>query len=239
MGDPTAGDAARKEREREYQRKYRAANAERLREQRRAKYVANREEMLQRHREWYAANREKQIDYKRAYRAANLGEIKEKDRKRYQENREERLEKVRKHRLNNADEIRRKSRERRNANPQKHREQARKHTHGIDGAAVAAIWEAQQHNCYLCGRPLALDKAFVEHWHGCQTGHDPKTSCSFCRRGLAHHDCNILIAGAGDDPDLLRKIADNLEAANRSVQERQLNAPRQLMLEIETSERRS
>lgn len=229
MSDSSSDDAARR---REYQRQWRAANADRIRAQKREYESANRDKIRERQRKYREANRDRFREYGREYRKANYGKIQEQQREHYQEKRQERLEYARQHRLENGDEIRRRRREDRKANPRRYRDQGRRHRHGVDGGTVAALWEAQQHNCYLCGKHLDLDKAFVEHWHGCQSGHDPKKSCSFCRRGLAHHDCNILISAAKDDPDLLRLIADNLEAANRDVAERQLKAPQQLTLEL-------
>jgi hypothetical protein len=184
MANPSSDDVTRKQRQREYQRQWRAANPEKVRA------IA---------RKYREAHPDKLSAQNREYRSANSDQLRDKERRR--------------------------------RTPDLERERGLKRLHGIDGARVAAMWKAQEHNCYLCGRHLDLDKAFVEHWHGCQAGHDPKTSCGSCRRGLAHHNCNILIAFAGDDPDLLRLIADNLEAANRSVQKRQEKAPQQLTLE--------
>jgi hypothetical protein len=88
----------------------------------------------------------------------------------------------------------------------------------------AATWQAQDGACYLCGKPLdkdvePMDKAaiVIEHDHShCATGR----SCDLCRRGLAHRICNTVIGLAGDDPVLLRKMADALEAAMSAVAER-------------------
>ena len=68
---------------------------------------------------------------------------------------------------------------------------------------------AQQGLCYLCGDPLVPGyDTHVDHDHSCcPKGH----TCSFCRRGLACTRCNKLIGAANDSPELLRKIADNLE----------------------------
>jgi hypothetical protein len=106
-------------------------------------------------------------------------------------------------------------------------------THGLDVADWAALWEAQNGQCYLCGNELdpAPQKTHVEHYHGC-VAHAPKKSCKYCQRGLACSRCNTMIALAWDDSAFLRKIADVLEAANRDVLTRQEKAPQQLTLEV-------
>jgi hypothetical protein len=74
----------------------------------------------------------------------------------------------------------------------------------------AAAWQRQEGRCYLCGDPMDIDKAVIDHDHDCC----PKnSSCSNCRRGLAHYACNFLVGEAKDSPERLRKIADNLEKA--------------------------
>ena len=81
----------------------------------------------------------------------------------------------------------------------------------------AAMWEAQDGRCYLCGCGLADVRVIVEHDHSCCPG---DKSCRLCRRGLACNDCNIAIGLAGDDPDRLRRMADNLEAVLQAAKER-------------------
>jgi hypothetical protein len=84
--------------------------------------------------------------------------------------------------------------------------------------------EAQDAKCYLCGDPLdfATPRAVaLDHDHRCC----PKgRTCERCRRGLACTPCNWLIGFAGDNPDRLRRIADNLERANAGVQARMAEA---------------
>jgi hypothetical protein len=88
-----------------------------------------------------------------------------------------------------------------------------------------ALYLEQDGRCYLCGDPLPRDlrKTAVDHDHSCCPGPDPEpgsgyvTSCGRCVRGIACSACNQLIALARDDPDRLRRIADNLEVANRYV----------------------
>ena len=83
--------------------------------------------------------------------------------------------------------------------------------------------------CYLCERPMDLSEAFMEHWHGCAS-HEPRKSCRYCQRGLAHNNCNIVVGHAGDDPDLLRIIAGNLERANAEIAARQAVMPQSITL---------
>lgn len=83
---------------------------------------------------------------------------------------------------------------------------------GLTPAELARMREAQHGLRYLCGDPLPDDRYFlaIDHDHRCCP---PKASCACCRRGLTCHSCNVLIGHAKDDPDRLRRIADNLEAA--------------------------
>jgi len=90
--------------------------------------------------------------------------------------------------------------------------------HGMRPEDWAALWEAQQGLCYLCGEELELAaKIAIDHDHGCCP---PQTSFAACRRGLAHEACNLGIGKAGDDPDRLRRWADALEAAQQAYRAR-------------------
>jgi hypothetical protein len=62
--------------------------------------------------------------------------------------------------------------------------------------------------CWLCGEPFNPEKRrpSVDHDHQCCPG---SKCCGECVRGLAHHICNTIIAR--EDPEFLRRIADNLE----------------------------
>lgn len=84
----------------------------------------------------------------------------------------------------------------------------------------ASFWSLQDGKCYLCGNPL--DRA---EYRGINLDHDHSCcplgrSCEKCRRGLVHRHCNSVLGYAEDDPDRLRRIADNLEAAKALVRER-------------------
>jgi hypothetical protein len=87
----------------------------------------------------------------------------------------------------------------------------------------AAMWDAQEGRCYLCGEEMLPEeeKIDVDHDHSCcRQG----KSCRNCRRGLAHHHCNVVIGFAGDSPDRLRRIADALEAAQLTLKQRRIAA---------------
>lgn len=86
-----------------------------------------------------------------------------------------------------------------------------------------ALYLKQNGLCYLCWDPLPenLVKAAIDHDHACCPG---TTSCGKCVRGIACSSCNRLIGIARDDPYRLRRIADNLEAANSRVGARLLDA---------------
>lgn len=55
---------------------------------------------------------------------------------------------------------------------------------------------------------------YIDHDHDCCKPRDGHSfSCGYCRRGLACRSCNTGIALFGEDPQLLRLVADNLERA--------------------------
>lgn len=75
----------------------------------------------------------------------------------------------------------------------------------------------QQGLCYLCSEPLDVEAVrgiHVDHDHSCCRG---EKSCGTCVRGLACFSCNLGIAKFGEDPERLRRVADNLEMANRRL----------------------
>lgn len=147
-------------------------------------------------------------EQRRQYYQANRARISEQQREYYQANRQEKLEAVKAYAEANQDKIREYRRQYYTSNGGKVRLDVLKGTHGSNfDVTWAAMWDAQQGRCYLCERPMDPAEAFMEHWHGC-AGHGPKKSCRYCQRGLAHEHCNLVIGHAGDDPDLLRIIAD-------------------------------
>lgn len=98
---------------------------------------------------------------------------------------------------------------------------------GLDLPGKAALLAAQGSRCYLCGDPLALDDAVVDHDHRCCSA---EYTCNFCRRGLSCQLCNKLIGLAHDNPERLRAIADNLELVLAKVTIRLHEKPVQLSL---------
>lgn len=83
---------------------------------------------------------------------------------------------------------------------------------------LAAMWDAQQGLCYLCGCDLnAVKRVVIDHDHSCCP---PDHSCRACRRGLSCDGCNIGIGMVGDDPDRLRRMADALEVAQKAAKAR-------------------
>ena len=92
--------------------------------------------------------------------------------------------------------------------------------HGLAPDDWARLWTDQRGRCYLCSDPLSRgDRSrslvVVDHDHRCSCGRF--RSCRWCRRGLACLRCNVLIGMADDDPERLRRIADNLERAQKRV----------------------
>lgn len=182
----------------EYQRAYRVRNRERLQE-----YDRNRERVFTpeqreaaaaRSRAYYAAHRDAELARMRDYQAQNREQV----------NVQRRV-----YRAANLDRIR--------AQPSRSREAWLRRRHGMRPGDWAALWDAQEGQCYLCGNALPAGKAHIDHDHSCC---GPDRSCRACRRGLSCEQCNRAIGLADDDPDRLRRMADALERAKREVVER-------------------
>ncbi len=185
----------------------------------RAYAESRREEIREVKRRWREANPEKVQEIKERFKERHPGNGKERysrlkadperlaknqeyHRQHYQANREEYLERARRRSM---------------AQPTVHYQ----YRHGRDWDELFnEFWELQGGLCYLCGDPLERTKfrgVHLDHDHSCcKLGY----SCEKCRRGLSCPDCNILIGRAKDDPDRLRRIADNLEKASELVRQR-------------------
>ena len=144
---------------------------------------------------------EKQRERYRRYYAANTEKKREQARRWSAANPEKKLESSRRSRA---------------ANPAAVRNSFLRSKHGLYPEGWAALWDAQSGRCYLCGDPLPDDRrrVHVDHDHRhCP----PRYSCARCRRGLACGICNYVVGLAGDDPARLRRIARNLERAQRRI----------------------
>lgn len=90
------------------------------------------------------------------------------------------------------------------------------------------FWCDQDGCCYLCGDSLAsLETAHLDHDHRCCPRHE---FCQHCVRGLSCPSCNHLIGNAGDDPDRLELIAQNLRAKLAEMDARLASKPEQMAL---------
>ena len=187
------------ERRREYARQYRERNREKIREYQR---------------EWA-----------RQARAVNPEKIREQRRLWIVRNRDKINRRKREYDAQNRDKVNEKARLRRKQNRAKIRAQQQVQRGGRwIKEDRAAMWAAQGGNCYLCGEPLDNPQLIrIDHDHKCCA---PNTSCRICRRGLAHHGCNVIIGWANDDPAMLRHIADALEAAQEAFARRRTTAER-------------
>lgn len=121
----------------------------------------------------------------------------------------------------NRERIRAQARARYAANPntpEQNAEQHRRHGFSLTPERYEEMFAAQDGCCYLCNEPLDQDryKITIDHDHSCCRG---RKSCGTCVRGLACRPCNTGIAHFGDDPDRMRRVADNLEMATRRLHE--------------------
>ena len=213
-------DEEKRERKREYQRRYRQQNPEKRREEKRRYREANRDKILEQQRRYRQA---KGIPVRKREAPEVLAERKRVCKRRhYEANREAAIEYQRRYRQENRVAINQRKRE---SGYNRTRAPSTPGRHGADYLAWFAVaWEQQEGCCYLCGKPLARVKALVDHDHSCCS---PKKSCAVCRRGLACMRRNRLIGQVDDDPDLLRRIADNLEKALLEARARIAEKPRQ------------
>lgn len=213
-------------------------------------------------RQYYQANKDEILEKQRQYSAAQLAADPERIRKREREKRRrQRLDpetrdrynqQAREYRARNAEEIRQrkraayaanknKMRQYRAANREKIQQWGMRQRHGPNAdVAFARMWDKQSGCCYLCGRQMEVPQAAgksslastapaVDHDHRCCP---PEKSCDLCRRGLACCRCNTLIGLAGDDPDLLCRIAENLRPALTVMNGRLACMPEQLQLDL-------
>jgi hypothetical protein len=153
--------------------------------------------------------REYQREYQKAWRARNPEKVREIQRKSNAKNSDRIKEQRRAWRERNADKLREQTRARCARPDYQHR--------GWTEEARAAMWAAQDGKCYLCGEEMTVKNVRIDHDHGCCPANQ---SCRHCRRGMAHHRCNIMIGMADDDPARLRSMADALEAAQMAFAQR-------------------
>lgn len=101
--------------------------------------------------------------------------------------------------------------------PEKSADMHYRHRYGLTLERRAQMVADQGGLCYLCDEPLPTDtrKIHTDHDRSCCPG--KKKSCGSCVRGIACEGCNTGIGSLGDDPDRMRRVADNLEKANAKV----------------------
>lgn len=205
-------DEQRRQRNREYMRRRRAADPEKYREQGRA---------------YRRANPEKQAEWSRRWRERHAEELRAKRREKAEANKEYQ----RQYYADRREQKRAASREWYKANRDRQLVSTSRsrllRLHGLQPGSLIRIWQAQGEKCYLCGRQIEApgqQGTDLDHDHRCC---GEGQSCSYCRRGLACHSCNVIIGFAEDDVERLIVIAANLRAARADVTERLKTKPRQ------------
>lgn len=158
------------------------------------------------------ATPEEKREYARRYRAEHREILATQQRERY---------------VARGDAAREPKRRYRQANREKIREQGRlkapeyrlRNSYRMSLEQWAQMLDAQEGLCYLCAEPLDLQdkrKIHVDHDHACCRG---SRSCGTCVRGLACNDCNLGIGRFRDDPERMRRVADNLEMATARLRD--------------------
>lgn len=226
-----AADPELRERMREQRASYRERNKEAIAAREGPKHLA-------RQRERWATDpefRRQSAEKGKAWRERNKEKLAAQKQLYYEQNRDAISEKNRKYRTANGAVLAVKSHERYIRDRETRLADRMFRDHGLRPDDWAAMWDAQGGSCYLCGDALAgLDRrhVHVEHDHSCC----PRgSSCPVCRRGLACNHCNTVLGHAFDDPGRVRRIADNLEAAQIAVDQRKAATNQQLTFELEAS----
>jgi hypothetical protein len=88
---------------------------------------------------------------------------------------------------------------------------------GLDRRQLAELVARQGGLCALCRRPLGVNFV-VDHDHQLarQHGHNPRTGCSRCVRGILHTACNTAIGTFEDDPERLLAAAHYVTRLRRT-----------------------
>ena len=180
-------------------------------------YQENRERLIAKSLAYQAAHPEKVAERKVTYRARKT-ELQRK----YNANASP--EATERRRQRDRDRYKLKGKEKRT--PEQRAKERLKWRHGISPETWQKMWDQQEGCCYLCEQPLPnnTSEVMIDHDHAhCA----PNSSCPLCQRGLACKRCNWAIGVVADNPDLLRRIADNLERVMPIVKARITAAPQQ------------
>lgn len=76
--------------------------------------------------------------------------------------------------------------------------------------------EAQNFTC-PCGKPLGDERA-LDHDHAC-CNKTVRSSCRKCDRSVMHMSCNGILGLVGEDPEVLRRLADYLDREHGRLKE--------------------
>ena len=102
------------------------------------------------------------------------------------------------------------------ANPERVADIERRHR---TKAREAAAGRPEPTTCEVCGSDNRGRRMIFDHHHSCcapkKGGARRVPGCSKCFRGWLCNDCNLVLGHGRDDPALLRKLADYLEANAR------------------------
>ncbi len=145
------------EQRREYMREYYKANPER----------------------WANRNPERRRQANRSYYQANAERMREKARTYYRANADRLRENKRRNDAANRDEFRTAAR-------QRYAEGYRKRKDLERTQFTLQLWQEQNGRCYLCGGPVVLEAAQLEHDHRCCPA---AKWCSYCVRGAGRQAC--------------------------------------------------
>lgn len=84
--------------------------------------------------------------------------------------------------------------------------------YGITADEYWQLYRFQGGRCAICRIATGATKRLsVDHWHGCEEGHDPKTGCPQCVRGLLCSTCNTYLGRVRDSPDAYQRGIDYLQ----------------------------
>lgn len=182
----------------------------RHRERQQRYYATHRDDCNKRSLDYYHRHQEKLIEANRKYKKKNKATLKEKQQGYYAKNRQQRCDYSREYRSKNLDVCRKRERETyalaKEKNPTLLREK-RLRRYGISLQEYQEILKKQGGACAACGakprsKRAARKNLCVDHDH-----------ISSKVRGLLCSMCNQALGILNDDPVLLRKLADYLDAS--------------------------
>lgn len=155
-----------------------------------------------------AQTREERLEYMRKWRERNRKRLRAQARSYYRRNKETVKARNKAWADANAERVRERRRGYYQENKDAFRDSFLRRRYGIGIEDWNALLEAQDGNCAACGEPEGEESAMRFHLDHC---HSTGKVC-----GIIHSRCNRLAGMAGDDPEIVGRIAEYLRRTRAS-----------------------